>query len=118
MYVANPHNYVMECMVAFLNEYWKDRNWSDYFLFYEFTAIAMEEDRQFFDTIMHMLRNHYYPEKAFLNLDAKLNEQYDPKIWKQLKKFPVHKICGATYWEKRKIISGSFAEKLVNEKLN
>ncbi len=118
MYVANPHNYVMECMVAFLNEYWKDRTWSDYFLFYEFTAVAMEEDPQFFDIIMNMIRNHYYPETAFLNLDTKLNEQYLPTTWKQLKKFPVHKICGATYWKKRKIIKGSFAEKLVNEKLN
>lgn len=118
MYVANPHNYVMECMVAFLNEYWKDRNWSDYFLFYEFTAVAMEEDRQFFDAIMNMLHNHYYPEKVFLKLDSKLNEQYDAKTWKQLKIFPVHKICGATYWKKRKIIKGSFAEKLLSGELN
>ena len=118
MYVSSPHNYVMECMVAFLNEYWKDRNWSDYFMFYEFTAVAMEEDQQFFDVIIDMLRNHYYPEKPFLNLDSKLNEKYNPKIWKQLKTFPVHKICGASHWKKRKIIKDSFAEKLVNEKLN
>lgn len=118
MYVSQPHNYVIECMVAFLNEYWKDRNWSDYFLFYEFTAVAMEEDQRFFEIIMTMLHEHYYTEKPFLNLNSNLDITYKPEAWKKIKAFPIHKICAATSWSKRKTIKGSFAEKLLNGELN
>ena len=118
MYVSKPHNYVMECMVAFLNEYWKERNWADYFLFYEFTAVAMEEDNKFFDCIMNVIRNHYYPEPLFLQLNTNLDIQYTQEAWGQIKEFPIHKICQATSWRKRKVMFGSFAEKLINEELD
>ena len=117
MYASKPHNYVVECMVAFLNEYWKDRNWADYFLFYEFTAVAIEEDKKFFDVIVSMLRNHYYPEQLFLNLNTNLDAPYNQEIWNQIKEFPIHKICQAASWHKRKIVEGTFAEKLSNEEL-
>lgn len=118
MYAAEPHNYVMECMAAFLSEYWKDRDWSDYFMFYEFTAVAMEEDQKFFDIIINMLQNNYYPETPFLKLDSNLNAKYNKELWEQIKEFPIHKICKATSWKKRIPMKGSFAEKLFSGDLN
>ena len=120
MYAANPHNYIFECMARFLNEYWKDKDWADYFLFYEFTAIALEEDKKFFNILLETFKNHYYAEKPFLNLNSviDIDEQFDETVWNKIKEFPIHKICNAGSWKKRKIKEGSFAEKLLSGKLD
>ena len=118
MYASKPHNYIFECLVAFLREYWKEKDWADYFVFYEFTAVAMEEDKKFFDIILNMLRHHYYPETPFLELNSALDEKFDPVRWKEIKKFPIHKICGAVVWDKKEIVEGTFADKLVKNELD
>ena len=117
MFSAKPHNYVTECMVAFLNEYWKDRNWADYFFFYQFTAIALEEDNKFFDIFLNLIRKNYYTERPFLELDTNLNKKYSKQLWEQIRQFPIHKICGASIWRTRKIMPDTFAEKLMREEL-
>ena len=64
-----------------------------------------------------MLKHHYYPKERFLQLHGVINKMFDSAKWEEIKKFPIHKICNAIRLTKE-LGKGSFAEKLVNGKLN
>ena len=116
MYAKKPHNYIVERMADFLTEYWKDKNWCDYFVFYEFATVAMEEDEKFFNKIMYMLKNHCYPESLFLGLSNIIHRRYNKNTWKKLKNFPIHKISLAVNGRK-KYKAGSYFDKLAKGEL-
>ena len=111
IWAKRPHNYVIECMTDFLSEYWKDKNWCDYLFFYEFTAVAMEEDGKFYKQVVDMLNTTYYHENQFLELSYKVHDRYDSKTWNEIKKFPIHKISLAING-KKPFKTGSYYHKI------
>ena len=111
IWVKKPHNYIMECMANFFDEYWKDKEWCDYLSFYEFTAVAMEEDGKFYKQVVDMLNTTYYHENQFLELSYKCHDRYDRKTWDAIKKFPIHKISLAING-KKPFKTGSYYHKI------
>lgn len=118
LYAKRPHNYVFECMARFLTEFWKDRDWADYFLYYQFTAVAVEEDPKFYKIVLDVIRNHYYHEKDFLSLGDAVHSKFNRSEWEEMKKFPIHKIYGAKFWNDKFIEKGTFADKLLRGELD
>ena len=118
MYAKQPHNYIVECLADFLTEYWKDKNWCDYLMFYEFTAVAMEEDEKFFKQVMYMLKHHCYTENQFTVLNKIVRKNYNKEKWEQIKRnFPIHKV--SLSWNgKKRIRPGSYFDKLAKGEMS
>ena len=120
MRVKHPHNYVIDCMARFLEEYWKEHNECDYPFAMMFQAIAVEEDQKFREICQEMLGHSTFCTKTHDLLWSKIvkNKRFKTKTWVRLKQFPIHKIHTLAKIAKMKFKPGTYGYKLIKGELN
>ena len=120
MYSKYPHNYVVDCMARFLEEYWKEHDECDYLFLMVFQAVAVEEDQKFREICQEMLRHSSFSIRDQDALGHKIRDQssYSKSEWEKMKKFPIHKIHWIAQINKMKFKEGTYGYKLIHGELD
>ena len=137
LHIKEPHSYIFECFKEFLKEYWKENDTYDYFLLINFESVAIEYDKRFAAMVEAMLQNATFSNSysiatrrssvftskievkgANLNYQILTQAKYSEKEWKEIKKFPIHKIHAIAKIAKMNFKKGTYGYKLINGELN